>query len=842
MGKKVSFRTHVELKSILGKDLITDDNIAVQELIKNSFDAGSTISKVEFIGIKHGQPSKEYKKKNKSQIVISDTGKGMNMYDLINKWLNIAYSEKKEKKEEYNRHLAGNKGVGRFSCDRLGKLLTIYTKQVDKAMLKLHIDWRTLEHISDINLNIQDIEFDLDEISIVEFEKEIEQKGIHLDEPFKRGTVLCIESLREEWDRPKILSLKRQLEKLISPNQTFNSEKFEIEIIAKEYVNEDKKLEDFQQINGTVENKIFEKLNFRVTSIQSKISRDGRYIITLLKDRGKTIFTLIEKNRYDLLKDVKTHIYYLNPYSKTYFMKQTGIRTRDFGSISLFINGFRIPPYGDAGDDWLGMESRAAQGTSRYLSARAVVGRIEVNGNEETSDDEDDEFKIISSRSGVRDNKIFRQLAKSTSPFGFFYKAFRRLERFVVEGISWDSAPTVKIEKQVEKDPNWDVSKEEFKINELTRSRQIVSVVEKIINAKEDEIVRLRINKSLVSDLIDSQISKLNSDINLIADQINSKEFNGEQLDQLLKRLNESKKELSSFVEEIDSKSEEDIKSESRIRSLTKSQESLEDQLSSLKRKLVEAENARVAAEEAAAKAQQELEIEKDRLTYLVSKKRDLSSDAEGLVHNIKFTSGKIKTNLDLLVDKIQDDTIKKKELLQRLGTIRFNADKALKISNLITRANFKTQKEKQVIDIPKFFEQYVGLYSELFDYNQVKFDFKSSEDIKFESKKSVLDLSVIFDDLLSNSEKAGAKKIEVSLNLNINKELELIFADNGKGLDEKFQGNPEKIFESGVTTTDGSGIGLYFVKDLLKKMNATIKYEGIGVDNKGAAFKIVFK
>ena len=53
----------------------------------------------------------------------------MSQFDIENKWLNIAYSEKKEKKEEYGRTLAGNKGVGRFSCDRLGKYLTIYTKQ-----------------------------------------------------------------------------------------------------------------------------------------------------------------------------------------------------------------------------------------------------------------------------------------------------------------------------------------------------------------------------------------------------------------------------------------------------------------------------------------------------------------------------------------------------------------------------------------------------------------------------------------------------------------------------------------------------------------------------------------
>ena len=50
---KVNFRTNVLLKSIIGKDLITDDNIAVLELVKNSFDSGSKESKVVFRNVIH---------------------------------------------------------------------------------------------------------------------------------------------------------------------------------------------------------------------------------------------------------------------------------------------------------------------------------------------------------------------------------------------------------------------------------------------------------------------------------------------------------------------------------------------------------------------------------------------------------------------------------------------------------------------------------------------------------------------------------------------------------------------------------------------------------------------
>ena len=46
--EKLHFRTNVQLKSIIGKDLINDDNIAILELVKNAYDANSKSALVEF--------------------------------------------------------------------------------------------------------------------------------------------------------------------------------------------------------------------------------------------------------------------------------------------------------------------------------------------------------------------------------------------------------------------------------------------------------------------------------------------------------------------------------------------------------------------------------------------------------------------------------------------------------------------------------------------------------------------------------------------------------------------------------------------------------------------------
>jgi HSP90 family molecular chaperone len=97
---KVHFRTNALLKSIIGKDLITDDNIAVLELVKNSFDAGSKKVDIVFNNILKNDDSEKLKEptKTSSRLIIKDEGIGMDEYDITEKWLNIAYSDKKEKK------------------------------------------------------------------------------------------------------------------------------------------------------------------------------------------------------------------------------------------------------------------------------------------------------------------------------------------------------------------------------------------------------------------------------------------------------------------------------------------------------------------------------------------------------------------------------------------------------------------------------------------------------------------------------------------------------------------------------------------------------------------------
>ena len=141
----VHFLSHVNIKNIIGKELINDDNVAVMELVKNAYDAGAKTVIVEFRNLKKEQKCHE--------LLIVDDGNGMTEDDILYKWLNLAYSIKRVQNAQNNRLQAGNKGIGRFSCDRLGKNLDIYTKK-DQKIYHLKINWEDFENHEDYSVEI----------------------------------------------------------------------------------------------------------------------------------------------------------------------------------------------------------------------------------------------------------------------------------------------------------------------------------------------------------------------------------------------------------------------------------------------------------------------------------------------------------------------------------------------------------------------------------------------------------------------------------------------------------------------------------------------------------------
>lgn len=73
------------------------------------------------------------------------------------------------------------------------------------------------------------------------------------------------------------------------------------------------------------------------------------------------------------------------------------------------------------------------------------------------------------------------------------------------------------------------------------------------------------------------------------------------------------------------------------------------------------------------------------------------------------------------------------------------------------------------------------------------------------------------------------------------------MISDNGIGLSELFIDQPDEIFNLGVRDTppeeiSGSGIGLFYSRQLLEEMNAEIRFVNNNELLSGACFEVVFK
>ncbi|MEF2931461.1 MAG: sensor histidine kinase [Clostridia bacterium] len=500
--KDLHFKVSSGLKNLIGRELITDQYIAIFELVKNGYDAGA--SKVDVI-------FENTKTIDDAKIRIVDNGSGMSLDDINNKWLFVAFSEKNIKKVDNGRTYAGAKGVGRFSCDRLGSKLILTTKKKGYPTEKIIIEWDKFEE--DTEKLMMEIQVQHETVKDCEYIKE-------------SGTVLEISNLHDVWDRNSLIHLKRSLEKLIDPNQNIVDKNFNIELKAEDEIAEDLlKNNDYNKIvNTNIKNTVFETLVKKTIKINAEVKRD--IIEIQLADRDTRIYSIKLSNTYEI-DNISIEIYFLNELAKRNFKAKMGISCKDYGSIFMYRNGFRVYPFGEPGDDQFGLDQRKNQGFKRYLGTRELLGRIEIKGDGIG-------FKETTSRDGgFIKTKEYDNLKNLV-----IYEVLRRLETYIVEVIEWG------------------VDSEVLEDNSINNIQKYLS---KISNGKNKNIIEVDYDNDILKELekrSSKSINKSIKDIKEIAIEREDKTLY-QKVDSLGKEFEEKKKEIESKDEIIENKTEE---------------------------------------------------------------------------------------------------------------------------------------------------------------------------------------------------------------------------------------------------------------------------------------------
>ncbi|MDI6047024.1 ATP-binding protein [Flavobacterium yafengii] len=846
---EISFEVKSGMKNIIGRDLIVDDNIAIFELVKNSYDAHARNVVIIF---------------EDDKIVISDNGKGMSEYDLVNKWFAVAYSAKHDGTEDDDdrkdshlnnlkskRFYAGAKGIGRFSCDRLGADLILTTSKINETEIsQVNVDWHKFE----INAkeNFQNIKIPF---------KSLNSCKIPFPNNSLHGTILEISKLSTIWDANKIRNLKFSLEKLINPFS--KNENFSIEIVCEKFKKFDLGLSERQKINGLVNNSILDILDLKTTQLDLVI--DNNLITTKLIDRGTLIYHIEEPNiYYPLINDLRINLYFLNRSAKIHFGKIMDIEPVNYGNVFLFKNGFRVQPYGNTNDDSWGLDNRKQQGYNRFLGTRDLFGRVDIiteNFNE---------FKEVSSRDGgLVETFGYNKLMEA-----FWEKSLKRLERYVV-GVLWGEAflrkkyfKTENEGQQLRAKLDKDKDSEDYltAVSNLGSKLDFVNLIKGL--SDDDDIKIVEYDKNLV-DFVNEQLDvvqpKFLKDLEKIAektndnsllDQVRITEENFKKLElekeiaekraleeekkriEAEKRANEAEKKR--IEAEQKAQDEERKRKEAELATERKEKERLQAELNKIKaeQKAKEEEGKRIIEEGKNKDLNDKLDIESQKNQYLNATRKTLSDDAEQLVHSIDLYVGNASAFLEEL---FKNDNSLTNETKGKLYSVKNNLDKALKVSQLIIKSNFDYKHTNQRVDLPIYITEYL---QDIELSRKGNLNIKTNCNASHFSLISTIDIDIIFDNLISNSVKANAKNILIEIYENLEKKLVLDYYDDGVGIHDKFLKNSEAIFELGTRGIDGkgSGIGMFDVKKRVNNIKGSIEVLGNNLKLKGAGFRLIFK
>lgn len=790
---QLQFRVSAELKNILGRDLITSDNIAVLELVKNSYDAHATKVEITF---------------GNDSIVIADNGKGMSAADISDKWLFIAYSAKSDGTEDDNyrskirRDFAGAKGIGRLSCDRLARYLTMNTVSEETDTLEiLKVDWAKFENRQKEN------------IDTIPVEHESTNGNYVFPDNSSHGTSLSFTGLHGKWGVDEIFGLRKSLEKMIAP--LAGADDFQIEVIAPNFTEYDNQLrtqingarehyDDLSDqertqvarwensiLNGPIRNSISDVLKIKTTQIESKL-HDGK-IVTRLSDRGVLMYEIEEDNKYSKLEEASVVLYYLNRAAKYNFSLLMGMTPVNYGNVFLFRNGFRIMPYGEYDDDSWGLNQRSQQGYNRNLSTRDLFGRVDVHS------DSVNMFKEVSSRDGgLIDSEETRQL------YAYFDAVERRLERYV-SGVLWGEA---------------------FLRNDYFRSERLAQEAREGIRKDKDSDSPDDVFKNIGSRVDFLQLVK-----NLVNDGNITVNYYNSSLADILSNATETEMLNAGFLDDV-----RKVAERTNDETLQASIAAFERRLAELQRSKEEAEKKNVELEAIQKELQKELDAQQQRSQYLIST-RNLTQEVQDINHAISINSTELVNLISNLSGGVSSGSYSQQRVLEKLREASFYVNKIKQLSMLITKADIVSLKNKQSVDVMEYVQEYVSNFKSTLDFHVDKGGLPVVRRML-----SLLDIAIVLDNLISNSKKNGAKSVGVFFAME-GKSLILDFSDNGDGVDLDMY-TPESIFNEGVTNkSGGSGIGLSTIRFTMEnKLNGSVVFLGNGLHGmKGATFRLVF-
>lgn len=391
---EVSFKLSPRFSQLIGRNLISNPIIAVSELVKNAYDADSDTISIEFSDFNTGIPS----------LRITDDGEGMSYDDVITKWMMVGTDNKVQSPfTPKGRRKLGEKGIGRFSVERLAHNVEITSKKKgDSYAISFSVDWDAYE--------VAEGEFS----QLKHIVKKIPANS------GEKGTTIMLINLRDDWTADDLIDLKKELE-LLRPidindysykKYDFPGEKIKISLIAHTLPNQEQLINSdfisyaqahlFGEIHedNTSTIKVYIKPNISANRVE--ISEEFNYkegeVDTSCGPMSFEVFVFLKDMR--LYRSLEIDKKDMNDYLDA------------FCGVKIYRDGFRILPFGDTDNDWLELNAQRTSSPEHRLSTQNTIGIVYITR------DKNPGLQDVLSRENMYDTSEFSAL-KSFVNLGF---------------------------------------------------------------------------------------------------------------------------------------------------------------------------------------------------------------------------------------------------------------------------------------------------------------------------------------------------------------------------------------------------------------------------------------
>ena len=375
--QRLPFRMHPRVFESLGKDLVTNDVVAVIELVKNSYDAYARNVRVRF------RNNKSYGR----YLEIEDDGQGMTKEMLEEVWCLVATPFKAQnpliRRGEDQRRVVGEKGLGRLSALRLGNRLHMMTQAESSPCWEVRINWAELLEADNLSKGF------------------VNYRLYSQASPFSEsgsGMLLRIYDLKSDWDESHMLDLKNNLARLISPFA--QAEEFNIFFSGfQETLFSDLKVHPHAflknpkyKISGKVDEEGTVSAEYEFAPVMSTgtirkktLNVKWKTVCNAPENRNKLTPPFSERpncgsfgfeiRAWDIASEDTGEI------AKRFKLKKDEIRKAisTHKGISIYRDGVLVLPKSDNARDWMGLDLRRVSRTGKRLSTNQIVGYVSIS-------------------------------------------------------------------------------------------------------------------------------------------------------------------------------------------------------------------------------------------------------------------------------------------------------------------------------------------------------------------------------------------------------------------------------------------------------------------------------